>query len=72
MGALVTNINTVSKYSTKKKDLNPKMKMGTNSFGVHIVKSYICDVAGGGLCISAMAPCQHLDVSIRNVHVARN
>jgi hypothetical protein len=33
------NIKTVFKYSTKKKDLNPKMKMGTNSFGVHIVKS---------------------------------
>ena len=32
------NINTVFKYSTKKKDLNPKMKMGTNSFGVHLVK----------------------------------
>ncbi len=32
------NINTVFKYSTKKKDLNPKMKMGTNSFSVHIVK----------------------------------
>jgi hypothetical protein len=34
------NINTVFKYSTTKKDLNPKMKMGTNSFGVHIVKPY--------------------------------
>ncbi len=30
------NIKTVFKYSTKKKDLNPKIKMGTNSFGVHI------------------------------------
>ncbi len=29
------NIYTVFKYSTKKKDLNPKTKMGTNSFGVH-------------------------------------
>ena len=39
------NINTVFKYSTKKKDLNPKMKMGTNSFGVHIVKpnNYLFD-----------------------------
>ena len=27
--------------STKKKELNPKMKMGTNSFGVHIVKPYV-------------------------------
>ncbi len=34
------NINTAFKYSTKKKDLNPKMKMGTNSFGVHIVKPF--------------------------------
>jgi hypothetical protein len=33
------NINTVFKCSTKKKDLNPKMKMGTNSFGVHIYVS---------------------------------
>jgi hypothetical protein len=32
---------TVFKYNTKKKDLNPKMKMGTNSLGVHIVKSFL-------------------------------
>ncbi len=28
----------LARDNTKKKELNPKMKMGTNSFGVHIVK----------------------------------
>ncbi len=33
------NIYTVFKYSTKKKDLNPKMKMGTNFDGLSAVNS---------------------------------